>query len=91
MTDDAKRIFEAALRLPEAERAVLAVALEDSIGDGAPAEEIDEAWLDEAKRRREEIRSGEAQLVPWQDVRGEMFEMVERARDKSESERQAVG
>ena len=91
MTDEAKRILEAALRLPEAERAALAAMLEDSIR-GESCSEIDAAWLDEAERRREEVRSGRAQLVPWRDVRREMFEMLERARlDKSERERQATG
>jgi hypothetical protein len=60
-----------------------------------PAEQIDEAWLDEAKRRREEVRSGQAQLVPWRVVRGEMFEMIERARldhqPKIGSERRVTG
>ena len=86
MSDEAKRIFEAAMRLPDAERAALASVLKDSIGDGASFEEIEAAWIAEAERRREDLRAGRTNAVPWQDVRREIFDMVERAR-----ERQATG
>jgi putative addiction module component (TIGR02574 family) len=80
VTDEAKRVAEAGMQLPDAERAALAAVLKDSIGDGSAAEEIEAAWLDEAECRREELRSGQTVAVPWQDVRREMFEMVERFR-----------
>jgi len=77
VTDEAKRILEAAMRLPDAERAALAVVLKDSVGDGSAMDEIEVAWLEEAERRREDLRSGRSIAVPWQEVRREMFEMVE--------------
>ena len=92
VTDEAKRILEAAMRLPDAERAALAVVLKDSIGDGSATEDIEAAWLEESERRREELRSGQAKTVSWQEVRREMFEMIERARaGESDRARQAAG
>lgn len=80
VSDEAKRIFEAAMRLPDAERAALASVLKDSVGDGSSLEEIEAAWVAEAERRREDLRAGRTTAVPWQDVRREIFDMVERAR-----------
>ena len=92
MTEEAKRILEAALQLADAERAALAAVLKDSIGDGSTAEEIEAAWLDEAERRRDELRSGRAKTVSWQEVRREMFDMVERARAaEANRQQQAAG
>jgi putative addiction module component (TIGR02574 family) len=80
VSDEAKRILEAAMRLPDAERAALATVLKDSVGDGASLDEIEAAWIAEAERRREDLRAGRTTSVPWQDVRREIFDMVERAR-----------
>lgn len=92
VTDEAKRVLEAAMQLPDAERAALAAVLKDSVGDGSSAEEIEAAWLDEAERRRDELRSGRAKTVPWEEVRREMFEMIERARAAEiDREQQAAG
>ena len=51
MTDDASRLLEAAMKLPGSERASIAVILADSIGDGSSRDEIDAAWIAEAKDR----------------------------------------
>jgi DNA-directed RNA polymerase specialized sigma24 family protein len=50
VSDEARRILEAAMRLPDAERAALVALLEDSIGDGTSLEEIEAAWIAEAER-----------------------------------------
>jgi hypothetical protein len=52
----------------------------------ASLDEIEAAWIAEAERRREDLRTGRTIAVPWQDVRREIFDMVARAR-----ERQATG
>ena len=70
------------MQLSDAERAALASALEDSIGEGSSLEEIEAAWIAEAKRRREDLRAGRTAAVPWQDVRREIFEMIDRARER---------
>lgn len=70
------------MRLPDAERAALASVLKDSIGDGSSPEKIEAAWIAEAERRREDLRAGRTTAVPWQDVRREIFDMVELARGR---------
>jgi len=82
VSDEARRIYEAAMQLPDAERATLASVLEDSVGDGSSLEEIEATWIAEAERRREDLRAGRTTAVPWQDVRREIFDMVERARQR---------
>lgn len=83
MTDEAARILELAMALPESERAVIVVVLIDSIGDGSPPEEIEAAWLAEVERRREDLHSGRTTAVPWEEVRRELVAMAERARERS--------
>jgi hypothetical protein len=46
--DGQRRILDAAMRLPSADRAALAAILTDSIGDGSSPEQIEAAWLAEA-------------------------------------------
>lgn len=55
----------ALLKLPNQERARLAEVLIDSLDE---ENEIAQAWTDEAERRLEELRSGEVQGVPAEDV-----------------------
>ena len=57
------RILEAALELPDAERAKIAALLVDSVGDGSSSENVLASWVAEAKRRSESIRRGEMELV----------------------------
>jgi putative addiction module component (TIGR02574 family) len=77
VTAEAERVLEAALDLPDAERAELAAILTDSIGDGAPDVEIEAAWIAEAKRRLADIRSGKSETVAWEDVERELDEIIE--------------
>jgi putative addiction module component (TIGR02574 family) len=76
VTAEAERLLEAAMKLPDAERAELAAILTDSIGDGHTEEEIDAAWIAEAKRRLEDIRSGKAQTIPSEEVEQEMEQII---------------
>jgi putative addiction module component (TIGR02574 family) len=77
VTAEAERVLEAALDLPEAERAELAAILTESIGSESSATELDAAWLAEAKRRLADIRSGRSTTVPWEDVERELEEIIE--------------
>lgn len=72
-------VLDAAMELPEDERAELAAVLVDSIGDGRPEAELDAAWLAEAKRRLEEVRGGHATLVSTSEVEQELEELIEGA------------
>lgn len=87
MSPDVERLLEEAMKLPEHERAVLAAILEDSVGDGSSEEELEAAWAVEIQRRLDAVRSGEAQLIPAEDVERELEEILDRA----SGPRRAVG
>ena len=70
------------MQLSDPERAALASVLKDSVGDGSSLDAIEAAWIEEAKRRREELEAGRTTAVPWKDVRQELFDMIERARER---------
>jgi putative addiction module component (TIGR02574 family) len=72
VTDNASRILDAALQLPDAERAELAAILTDSIGDGSSPEEIDASWIAEAKRRLTAYRRGESTPIDLEDAMREL-------------------
>lgn len=76
MTADAERLLEAAMKLPDDERAELAAILSDSIGDGHTEAEIDAAWIAEAKRRLADFHSGKSQAVPSEDVERELEQII---------------
>jgi putative addiction module component (TIGR02574 family) len=84
VTDEASRILDAAMKLPSAERAELAAILTDSIGDGSSPEQIEAAWLEEAKRRLAAYERGEMQAVDYEDMMRRL-----RAKDRRPRSRQA--
>ena len=71
MSQRADQLFEDAQALPAEERAVLALQLLDSVGE--PEAEIERAWMDEVRRRLEDLDAGRAQLAPWQEARRRIF------------------
>lgn len=77
MTAEAERLLQAAMKLPDAERAELAAILADSVGDGSSEAEIEAAWIAEAKRRLEDIRSGKSKPVPSEEVERELEDLLE--------------
>jgi putative addiction module component (TIGR02574 family) len=58
-----EQIAEEALALPSESRVLLADKLVESL-DTAALSRTDEAWLAEAKRRRDDVRSGRVQTIP---------------------------
>ena len=56
-------IEKEALALPSEARARLADRLVESL-ENAEANRIDELWVAEAKRRRDEVRQGRVQTIP---------------------------
>jgi len=62
MTATAKKLAETVVLLPPEDRAYLAERLLESL------EETDLQWIDEAKRRRDEVRSGRVKPIPAKDV-----------------------
>ena len=61
-------LLDEALELPTEERSALVVALLDSL-DGDPDDSSAEAWREEVRKRRKELRAGTVAAVPWPDVK----------------------
>jgi putative addiction module component (TIGR02574 family) len=68
MSNELKKVEEAALRLNEWERAFLADRLLGSLGKETGLSEVDAAWLAEAERRYQEYKEGKRPGVPAQAV-----------------------
>ncbi len=68
MTQEANDLLKKALALPDEDRAVLAGVLIDSL-DPATESSTEEAWNQEIARRVEELDSGKAKTLPWDEVR----------------------
>lgn len=61
-------VLDEVLALTAAERSAVAVALLDSL-ENADSASISDAWREEVKRRRDELRSGAMRAVPWSEVK----------------------
>jgi putative addiction module component (TIGR02574 family) len=70
MTQDATELLKRALALSVEERAELAGSLLESL-EGAPDDPaaVEAAWNEEIARRIENLDSGKAKTVPWEEVR----------------------
>ena len=79
MKTTARRILNAALRLPEPDRVELATELLAHL-EGASEAEVDAAWAAEIERRTREIDRGMVKPIPWSAVKRAA---VRRARAKS--------
>jgi len=62
VTSTAKNILDEALSLPEDDRRRLGEAILDSVPRGVP-EDMQQAWVDEARRRAERVEGGQGELV----------------------------
>jgi putative addiction module component (TIGR02574 family) len=65
MSQTVAEILNAALALPEDERAELAELIAASLPSGS----LHLAWGDELRRRAAEIDSGQVKPIPWDEVR----------------------
>ena len=64
MTAALKNLAETVTQLPPKDRAFLAERLLDSLDE----DEIEQAWMGVARRRRDEVRSGKVKPIPAEDV-----------------------
>jgi putative addiction module component (TIGR02574 family) len=65
-------LFEAALALSETDRIQLVEKLLDSLGPETDG--VDEAsFLAELRSRSDEIDQGQAELIPWSELKNEPF------------------
>jgi len=67
MPDTLAELKDKASRLPESDRATLALALIESL-DGPADAEVEEAWRTEIERRVAAYERGEVKLVPGDEV-----------------------
>ena len=81
MTQDATELLKRALALTAEERAELAGSLLESL-DGAPDDPkaVEAAWNEEIARRIEDLDSGKAKTVPWEEVRHRISSKLTHAR-----------
>lgn len=68
MSAAVKDILEAALKLDEDDREILATELTASLHGGFASAEIEAAWDEELRRRTKSIDDGTATLVPAEEV-----------------------
>jgi putative addiction module component (TIGR02574 family) len=76
MNTESHNLLEQALALPDTDRAALAASLFRSLDTEIDAD-ADELWDNEIKRRLDEIRSGEVELVPWDQMLAKMNRLTD--------------
>ena len=77
MSTTVEQLAEQAMNLPAESRAKLA----DLLVEGLDTDElgrIEHMWLTEAKRRRDEVRSGEVKTIPGPEALRKVRDMLER-------------
>lgn len=69
-----ERVLAEAMTLSNDERSELAERLLETLGPVEHVDpEVDAEWREEVRRRRARVASGEAKLVPWEEVRQRLF------------------
>lgn len=75
-------IFNEALTLSNVERSLLVNKLMESLEGDEDTTNIDEAiqdlWIEEAKKRRDEIRSGSVQPIPGEEALAQVRQLLEQ-------------
>lgn len=78
MATSASELYQQAMELEDEERASLAGLLLESL-DTEVEEGVEAAWLEEIERRMAALDSGDAKLVPWEDVRNRLLKRLDAA------------
>jgi len=79
MKQSAKKILNAALGLPEPDRAKVAEELLATL-EGKPQKDVDTAWAEEIEQRTREIEHGSVKPVSWSKLKKSA---MQRARAKT--------
>jgi putative addiction module component (TIGR02574 family) len=74
---DFREIENSALELNEKQRAALAKRLINSLDEHVD-ENIDQAWIDEVRRRKVEIKSGKVTTVPAEEIHREARKILDK-------------
>ncbi len=83
MSPEANELFGKALALSKEDRGAIASYLIDSLDEGEPDLDVEEAWQHELARRMEEIQSGKAEPMPLLEVKLRARKMLlQREADK---------
>lgn len=77
MSRDYKEIQHSALKLDDNHRAELAKKLIDSL-DPQIDDDIEQAWIDEVKRRKSEIQSGKVTPISGREVHEAARELLKK-------------
>jgi putative addiction module component (TIGR02574 family) len=77
MATTVERLAEQALKLSSDSRARLAELLVESL-DADELGRIDRSWAAEAKRRRDEVRTGRVEPIPGEQARRKVRDAVRR-------------
>jgi putative addiction module component (TIGR02574 family) len=78
MTPEVSKLLEQALSLSVEEQEALADSLISNLG-GKVDEGVQAAWDEEIKRRIDELDSGKAKSIPWEEVRERNLRKLPRA------------
>lgn len=78
MATSVRELYQQAMGLEDEERASLAGLLLESL-DTEVEEGVEAAWLVEIERRMAALDSGDAKLVPWEDVRNRLLKRLDAA------------
>ena len=78
MSPEVSDLLKRALSLPVDERAALANTLLDSLETvhESAASSVEDAWDQEVARRIEDLKTGKAVTVPWEQLHRELRAMV---------------
>jgi hypothetical protein len=79
MSKTVRELYEEASTLDEKQRADLAGLLLESL-DSERDPDVEMAWAEEIKTRISQIDNGEVDLIPWEDVKKEMYERINASR-----------
>ena len=72
MSKNAKDVYADALALSESEQVKLRELLDSGCAGGFASSEIEQAWLEEAKRVDREVDAGRMELIPAEEVMREL-------------------
>ena len=78
MSRPAAEILRDALELPDDARAALVDSLLESL-DTEVDDDVEEAWREEIFRRLQQIDSGAAKMIPWEEVRESLRAQIAEA------------
>jgi len=77
MATTVEQLAEQAMNLPTESRARLADLLVESL-DADELGKVDRLWIAEAKRRRDEVRSGRVETVPGEEALQKVRDVIRR-------------